>query len=413
MSDLYTFTDGSVDPGVIDAMHGPPTAEVLAALMAGVVRITRRCEILNSDFSTFYPEIDMIDGSISVDATRDERRTIDITLASEDGRVEPGPGGLWYDKLIRPWRGVSWPGGSWEALLGTFMIDTIGDTTRVKRRPRLRPGVIGPVTSNTLRNFLLSVHATGRDLTKRMITSQFGATTTFTAGIPIDLIITAEAGNAGITQVSLPWSPGEAPLLGLDQTFDGGSTRWNAIKTICNGFGYEVFVDVFGALIVRVYQDPATFAPVISFSTGETGNLVDYKQSINDSELYNHVIVRGAGQTNALIYAEAEITDPTSPIFKDQIGDRVFTFPSPTVSTVAEALALANVLLSVHSLESYQVSLDSIVFPWLEAGSVVQFNDDAAPNHGAPDRFWLSDFTIPIALGPMNGNAKRVVGVST
>lgn len=416
MSDLYTFTDGSVDDSPpVTTLHGPPTAEVIAALMEGVVRITRRCEILNSDFTPFYPDISMIAGDISVDATRDERRTISITLADGTGRTEARPGGLWYDKLIRPWRGLVWDDGAWETPLGTFMIDNLGDGVRVKNRPRPRPNSTGtnldPVED--VSPFLLSIDITGRDLTKKFILSTFDQDTTFLAGTDIDTIIRAEVANAGFTSVVVPWSADDAPVLGVDTTFSADSSRYAACNQIIQAYGFELFIDPYGTPIIRVYQDPTTFPPTLTFQTGVAGNLVTYKKTINDSELFNRVVVRGSGQLNALVFAAVQITDPDSPIHESKIGRRTYPFPSAIVSTDDEALALATTLLSIHSLESYEIDMDSIVFPWLEAGNVVSFFDDAAPPSTDPDRFWLSDFKIPLALDAMNCTAKRVVSVVT
>ena len=71
------------------------------------------------------------------------------------------------------------------------------------------------------------------------------------------------------------------------------------------------------------------------------------------------------------------------------------------------ALALANQMLKVRALESYQVELGSIVFPWLEAGTAVAFIDPAPATGLEPTNFFMSNFSIPLALGQMDVTAKR------
>lgn len=396
-------------------MVAMPTAEVLEYLQAGFVKVTRRCEILTASGASFYDDIGLIDGTISVDASRDERRTCDLTLGDNEGRLEATPDGLWYDKLIRPWRGISWPGGSWEAPLGVFMPDRIGDVKRIKKRFRLRTDDPTNVETDPATPFTMSVQVTGRDLTKRMLTSKLSNPLTFVAGTSVEDIVRAEAANSGIGSVILPWDGGAnpAPVLDIDQSFEVDTARFSLVSTLLQNYGYEVFISQFD-LIVRAFRDPATMPAIWSFQTGVEGNLVTYEKSVNDTELYNRVVVRGSGQTNAFVFAEVAITDPDSPIHSSRIGDRPYSWSSPTVATNDEALTLATMLLKVHALQSYEVALGSIVLPWLEAGEVVAFIDPQAPAIvGDPERFFLSDFTIPIGIGAtMDGTAKRVVPVA-
>lgn len=392
-------------------MAAPPSIEVLSHLTSGFVRVTRRVEILASNGEVLWNDIGLVDGQVNVDASRDERRTLDITLSDTQGRLEINE--FWYDKLIRPWRGISWRTGAWETPLGTFMVDTISDVQRVKRRHRPRAFDSTGNLTNTDAPFMHVVQVTGRDLTKRLITSKFSGVTTFVAGTGIDVIIAALANDALIVGLRLPWSGSNpAPVLEIDQTFEAGSTRWAAIAALCLNYGYEAFIDVDAFLTVRLFRDPATMLPVWSFQTGPSdGNLASYKRVANDSELYNRVVVRGSGQTNAFIFAEVAVTDSASPIHSSQIGDRMYPYDSPTVATNEQAYALAVALLQAHSLQSYEINLGSIVLPWMEAGEVVQFLDVASNDD--PMSLFLSNFSIPMSLSStMDGVAKRVLSAA-
>jgi hypothetical protein len=92
-----------------------PSLEVIDALEAGVVEITRRVEIYEADATTrWYPEgsadaevARLLSGGVSVDYSSDERRKLDLTLDNSDKKLRPNPnGGLWYDKVIKIFRGV-------------------------------------------------------------------------------------------------------------------------------------------------------------------------------------------------------------------------------------------------------------------------------------------------------------------
>lgn len=91
-------------------------AAVVKAVQSGATEITRRLEIYEADAKTIWdPEGDdrynprLIDGSISVDYTRDERRTGDFSLDNRDNQLRPEPfNGFWYDKIIKIFRGVKY-----------------------------------------------------------------------------------------------------------------------------------------------------------------------------------------------------------------------------------------------------------------------------------------------------------------
>jgi hypothetical protein len=91
-------------------------AEVIAAIQSGTTTVTRRAEIYEADAKTKWdPEGDtlytprIMDGSITVDYNRDERRAGDFSFDNRDGALRPDPySGFWYDKIIKIFRGVEY-----------------------------------------------------------------------------------------------------------------------------------------------------------------------------------------------------------------------------------------------------------------------------------------------------------------
>lgn len=91
-------------------MESRVDADVLAAIHSGTARIKRRLEIYETDGETLWmPSAEvprMVDGTVTVDYGRDERRAFDVTLNNSDGILNHDPDGFWYDKVLKVYRGL-------------------------------------------------------------------------------------------------------------------------------------------------------------------------------------------------------------------------------------------------------------------------------------------------------------------
>lgn len=272
---------------------------------------------------------------------------------------------------------------TWETQVGEFMIDVIEED-----------------------HFPFTVKVTGRDYTKKCLLSSFINPTAFAAGSSIETVVQDIAANAGIIKFIMPLT---GKTLGKDYYFESGTSRWKAMTDIATGFGYELFFDAQGYLVMREFQDPLTAPLAYILETGTYGNLVKYKKSVNDNRIYNHIQVTGESTDNTVIPVSAEAlnTEPSSPTRIDKLGDRVYKYSSPFITTVPQAQDVADKYLRIMSLEEFNLDYSSITLPWLEVGEIIQFNDPRA-NAGQPDRFLLSSLTLPLGLGAMSGNGKRV-----
>ena len=366
-----------------------------ARFLSPQVNITRRVEILEADGSTLWDDKfgnkkRLISGSVSVDYTRDERRSCDLELANFDGALVHKPDGFWYDKVLRLFRGIEFYDQSglrsYEVTLGTFMIDRV-----VQAR------------------FPKTVKITARDFTKKCMLSKFGQATAFAAGTSIETVIAAIASNAGIHDRVFPVT---GKVLGVDTFFERGTPRWEAMKKIAEAFGYELFFNAQAFLIMRLFIDPTLGAVSHEFKTGpSTGNLVDWGKSTNDTRIFNHISISGTDSNTIPVWAEALNNNSSSPTRIAKLGDRVYPYESAFVTTVSQAQALADSYLKIYGLEEYEVSLTSISAPWLEAGEIIRFTDPNAPPSD-PDRFLMTSFTIPMDLSPMTAIGRRVTIVS-
>lgn len=271
----------------------------------------------------------------------------------------------------------------WEVQVGEFMIDNISES-----------------------NFPYVVKVTGRDYTKKCLVSKFTQATAYSSGTAIETAIKSIAQAAGVTKFILPLT---GHNLGKDYFFERGVTRWEAMKQIADGFGYELFFDAQGYLVMREYLDPITAPLSYTLETGAYGTLVSYEKSLNDSRIYNHIVVTGESSDSTIIPVAAEATnnEPSSPTRINKLGDRVYQYTSSFITTVSQAQDVANKYLKIHALEEFDLNFSSIALPWLEVGEIVQFNDPR-PAPGQPTRFLLTGLTLPLGLGAMSGNAKRV-----
>lgn len=362
-----------------------PSPAIVSQFEGSIVNVVRWLDIYLPDNVTPWKQgVSMTAGSVSVDMTRDERRNIDVTFDAAGMSYGPGSG-FWYDKILKPYRGIVLADGSqWVTQLGEFMPDVID---------RARTGRV--------------FHVTGRDFVKKSKLSKFSQTTTFTAGSNITDTAKNVMLNAGITKFA--WTNSTKTLVG-DMTYEAGSERFACVKDLLAGIGFEVFFDGVGNCTCRPYVDPTTAPLAYTFRDGAVGNLVDWSRSTNDTQMFNKVIVYGTGQTNALVHGEASNTAAGSPTRIAAIGERPLPWPSASVPDNITANATALLMLRVTGLESFEMPLTSIVLPWLEAGTAVEVQtSDAAV--GDPTRFLMTAFTIPLDLTAMTATAKRVTNV--
>jgi len=363
-----------------------PTVGALAAFQADSVKVARWVDIYMPDNTTIWrSNVAITGGNVSVDMTRAERRNIDLTIYDADNTIAYGPGGLWYDKIIKPYRGVYLPNGDiWATCLGEFMIDSISRS-----------------------HFPEDFQITGRDFVKKLQKAKFANTTAFSAGANIGTTIQNIATNGGITKFTFTATSATIPAV---TTFDRGTERWQACSELATAAGYELFFDSFGYLKFRPFVDPLTAPISYTFQDGPDSNIASFTKATSDAFMFNHVVFYGSGNDNAMVFGEAENNLSTSPTKIAAIGRRMYFRASAFVATNVAATANAEALLNVMGLEQFDMNLSSIVLPWLEASEAVQVFT-SRDEVGDPTRYLLSSFSIPLALEAMSGTAKRVTNV--
>lgn len=370
-----------------------PADKYVDAIHGTVTHVTARVEIYEQDQTTLWmpsDQLGLVAGEVTVDMGRDERRGLTLTLDNSDNDLNLSPGGLWYDKVIRAYRGVvASDGTTWETQIGEFMVDNLKQ-----------------------KNFPNDIDITCRDFTKKLMLDKFTVTTSFAANQPVEEIIRTIALNGGIPASRL-YLPLTGKSTGKIYTFDRMVSRWEAIKRLATDYAFDIYFSKLGILRLEEFTDPYLDPPQYTFQTGEDGNISDFEKSLNDSRLYNHVVVTGGTddpQNELPPHATATNDDPSSPTSIQELGRRSYFYTSSFMTTEAQCQEVADKFLKVHALEQFDCSIESIVAPYLEAGITVNFIDPE-PAVGQPIKYLLSSFNLPLDLGAMSSSVKRVIQV--
>lgn len=363
-------------------MPAPPSLAAIAEVLAPTTHVYRRVDIYESDNETLWQsDVGIVSGSVSCDADRDEQRSLDLAIVNHDHQFDSNPDGFWYDKIIKPYRGVHLSDGTIEEWqLGEFLIDQIQDE-----------------------NFAHITKVSGRDFTKKLVKSKFGLPTNFTQGQEVEQVIKTIAENAGILKFNFSVT---GKTLQQDYLFEMHSDRWPAIKDLAVAHGYEVKFDAQGYMILQEFRDPVTDPAVWTFDVGTAGSVTGWSRRAADDRLYNHIAVVGESSSGILAWAEARNTNPTSPSRIDRIGERTYPYKSAFITTDEQAQEIANNFLAVFALESWEIDLGSLVMPWLEQGEVIEISSSI--HSQGTTRWRLSNLSIPLSLDAMSVQARKV-----
>ncbi len=161
-----------------------PVSDAFAAAVRGSRRRASRLTVLNSvmqptDVIAGEGSV-VLDGTVTIDRTRDQRRTMSVSLADPDGTWTPtGPtSALYLNRLVRIERGLVLGSGATEwVTLGTFLLD----------EPQVSVTAAGA-----------SIQLAGTDRTKLAAFSSFGAPFTLPVGTRVRDAVRQLAADAGM-----------------------------------------------------------------------------------------------------------------------------------------------------------------------------------------------------------------------
>jgi len=310
------------------------------------------------------------DGSVSVDATSDARRQLDLSIA--DPTLAPKAGDTTgpltpYGTELYVRRGIAFPDGTVEWVpLGWFRVQSV---------------------SSPLRTDALKV--SGVDRSARVADAKFLTVTqsTTTNTIPNEIKRLVQGAIPGIAFTDKTGNSTLTPELTWEQD------RWGAISDLAKSIGAEVFFDADGSCVLRTI--PGIDGDVAWYvDAGETGVLIEGTQDTSRDSTFNGVVASGERTDNFAPYS-ATVTDndTKSPTYwGGAYGQVPYFYTSASITSAAQATAAATGLLARTKGLTRSVSLSAVPNPALDAGDVVQvvFPDRSYERHV------VDSLTIPL-----------------
>jgi hypothetical protein len=363
-------------------------AAVLAAIRSSHVTVLARVSALTADGSIVGTwgagDERLEDGSVTFDRTRAARRSAVLTLANPTGDLAPREAGdpFFTGERIRCERGIVLPSGiAWIPLFEGVVTDFRATST-------------GHLAVSAQDPFWLCQQPLGDLVTLSTGTRAEDAVRTFLEPVLGD---------------DSPWSlDGYGRTLTAPRSFLEDDDRLASIVGLVSDLGLELYADRRGRPVLRPRTDPTTAATVRTFRDDEDAWMLELSRS--GARLpYNRVIVVSASPSGAVLRAEAEVTDPASPIHRDRIGLRTAPIHrSAQIPDQATANAVARALLVEYALVVDAVGGSAVPDPTLDEDDVVAFEDEPS---GTAGRYRIDQVTHPLAMGPMSLATTRVAPI--
>ncbi|MGG2091227.1 hypothetical protein AB1283_25950 [Bacillus sp. S13(2024)] len=331
-------------------------------------------------------------GSISVDSERDIRRSFSFSLVNKNNEYTYGTDKLvWLDKRVKLYIGLKLLNGTTEYVPQGYFI------------------VTSPSTS----------HDTGGSITN--LTGQDKAYL-YTGNLGKFIYQTKIATGLKITEAIKIIAPSEkwlnfddiTDVVPYELTYEPNSNKWEAMKQLAELAKCAIYYDVNGYLRLKKielenFQNQST---VWNFTVGDrfyAGNV----RTLQDENLYNHVIVLGGGSQTAVVSKEIKVTE-TNPKWKDnpyrieKIGWRPKWHNEGTADPIITTDDLA-LWRAKWMLMKYLGYVDSVQMPisphyLLDADDIINIED---PVNGVTGRHMIKSLDIPLSPALMTVNCSK------
>lgn len=296
--------------------------------------------------------LDVVDGSVTVDASSNVRRTLDVSLPADEPTWQA------LDTVggeITVTRAAVYADGARETVpLGVFVVDidqigyASGGTIAINgARDRwanvqtgLPPDQLGSVASNPAWAEI-----------KRLVEGAWSAAYPFPGWAQLDTSATAKVGI---------------------QLWDDGD-REAAILSICQANSLEVFFDAQGKAVLRpVKVLTTTSAPVWTVDAGVNGVMVSADRSRDRTRVYNAVEVSSGSPDivfNTVVVKNTTASDPLN--VNGPLKYKPLKYSDPSIRSSAQARAAGLTLLAKVTGAAQQLSLGSLNNDALDASDVI------------------------------------------
>lgn len=313
-------------------------------------------------------DLEIVDGSVSVNGGTGVRRTLDLTIADET---------LWaaLDVIgveLRPYRGIRFPGGLVEMVpLGVFQLDATntdmqpGGGIQVRSAPdrwaKVQRAMFETPRASTLPH---SIRTEAQSLVSEVVTmDSFSTVATSTRTVP-----------------AIVWDRDRAA----------------AVVDLVTSIGAEAFFDVAGNLVVK--DAPLlSQAPVWTVDASASGVMVGGDVSRDRARTYN-VVVMSMSAVDGRVPFTPQIIEDDDPTSRTWVGGpfgRVpYFYSSPLLRSANHAIEAGRPILNRVKAINAQLNVEAIVHPGLDRGDVITV---ITPT-GLTERHLVDAVTIPLSV---------------
>lgn len=329
-------------------------------------------------------------GDVKVDRTAEVRRTCSITCVDPTGELTADD----FDSIltpygteIRPYRGIKYENDVEEVVpLGVFRISKVNikdsnggtpdigieafDLSRTVKRDKF----VSPYTVASGTNVLQAI----KDIIVRTIPD------------PI-----YDAVSTSLTTT--------APMV-----FDTGDDPWEAVSTLAQSMGCEIYFDTVGNVVIAPPVDiDALPTPHFSYIEGEDCTVLELGRTLTDDPGHNGVVLTGESPGDELPPVRVVVWDdePSSPTYHlGPYGEVPMFVTDQTVKTEEDAQNAADALLRGMLGFSSILDTTAVVNPALDAGDVIEVERDRIHVSGI---YTIDALNVPLVASSTQGLTLR------
>lgn len=344
-----------------------------------------KVDLLNFNFQTINSlEGKVTDGSISIDATSDIRRTCNITLVVEDSTDIIAPGGqVWLDKFIKVYVGTDNPRNGNKTVwnnMGLFLINN--------------PESVYNATTNT-------ITFEGLDLMAKLTGRRNGQLPAVTTVVPAESKV-ADVVKQTITQLGgfdkyiIQDAGYEIPY---DIKKDMGSTIYDLLVEIRDLYSdWEMFFDVDGVFHWQQIPNGINEPVVLDFNQLKQKVIISKTVDVDFENVKNHIIVYGRLLDNGeQIMATSTDTISSSPYNVDSIGQINYIVDDEKIYNNDLAQQRADYELFLHARMNDSITLEIVPLYWLNDVNVKIAHTNK--NVGIEGEYLIKTLEIPLGVG--------------
>lgn len=344
-----------------------------------------KVDLLNFNFQTINSlEGRVTDGSISIDATSDIRRTCNITLVVEDSTDIIAPGGqVWLDKFIKVYVGTDNPRNNNETVwnnMGLFLINN--------------PESVYNATTNT-------ITFEGLDLMAKLTGRRNGQLPAVTTVVPAESKV-ADVVKQTITQLGgfdkyiIQDAGYEIPY---DIKKDMGSTIYDLLVEIRDLYSdWEMFFDVDGVFHWQQIPNGINEPVVLDFNQLKQKVIISETIDVDFENVKNHIIVYGRLLDNGeQVMATSTDTISSSPYNVDSIGQINYIVDDEKIYNNDLAQQRADYELFLHARMNDSITLEIVPLYWLNDVNVKIAHTNK--NVGIEGEYLIKTLEIPLGVG--------------